>query len=442
MRISQGRRGAVLILVLLLLTLTVTLVLALSREVSVEAAVAGQALDEIELRALAASAVERALAEVALDRDQPATLLSPWRDDEARFRAVPHGAGKFWLINCEQDPGDGRELRYGVKDEASKLNINAATVEQLLALPGMTEDAADGIIDWRDEDEDPQPYGAEASYYAAIVPPYVPKNGPIESLDELLRVRGIDAAMLWGEDRNRNGLLDPGEDDGDGSFPPDDADGLLDRGIAEYLTVFSREPNQTPDGRARLLWSDATLADVEDRLTEAGMTGAAFNRLRQLKLSNAQVQSLGAFMAFPEVDEMAAAIIFDEIAVVDTPYFSGRINPATASRPVLMGLPGMEEADVDAIMARRLESGADLTSPGWLLRAIPRQKLQSIADLVTSRADQFTVHAVATLDRRPARFARVEVLVDRSFVPARILLWRDTTCLGFPLPGERGEGLP
>ena len=427
---------------LLLLTLTVTLVLSLSREVGVEAAVAGQALDDIELRALVSSAVERALAELALDRGQPATLLSPWRDDEARFRAAPHGAGKFWLLNAELDPGDGRELRYGIRDEASKLNINAATVDQLLALPGMTEEAADAIIDWRDSDDDPQPYGAEAAYYAAIVPPYTPKNGPFESLDELLRVRGVDAAMLWGEDRNRNGILDPGEDDGDRSFPPDDADGILDRGIAEFLTVFSREPNQTSDGRARVVWGSASVDELEDRLIEGGMGGAALDRLRQLKMSNIQVQSLGSLLAFPEIDEMAAAVIFEEIAVVDTPYFSGRINPNTAARPVLLGLPGLDEADVDAIMSRRLEANADLTTPGWLLRAIPRQKLQSIADLVTTRADQFTIQAVAALDRRPARFARVEVLVDRSFVPARILLWRDLTCLGFPLPGERGEGLP
>ena len=39
----------------------------------------------------------------------------------------------------------------------------------------------------------------------------------------------------------------------------------------------------------------------------------------------------------------------------------------------------------------------------------------------------------------PARF---EALLDRSHAPVRVMTWRDTTALGFPLPGERGESLP
>lgn len=439
---AARRRGAVLILVLLLLTLTVTLVLGLAREVKVEVAVAGQAVDEAELRALAQSAVERALAEVCADRYAPATLLSPWRDDEARFRGAPHGAGRFWLLLSEPDPGDARELRFGVRDEAGKLNVNAATREQLLQVPGITEDAVDGILDWRDEDEEALEFGAEAPYYAALDPPYLPKNGPIEALEELLRVKGVDAAILWGEDRNRNGILDPGEDDGDESFPPDDMDGLLDRGLSDYLTVYSRELNRTLDGRARLVWSQATVEDLTARLTEAGLAEGPLNRLRQLKVTGQEVQGLGQLIAGPEFDEAAATIVLDELSVLEAESNVGRINVNTAPREVLLGLPGLEAGDVESILARRLEGGADLTSPAWLLRAIPPPKLQAIADLVTTRAEQFTVHAAVCLDHRPARFMRVEVVIDRGFVPARIVTWKDLTGLGFPLPGERGTELP
>jgi DNA uptake protein ComE-like DNA-binding protein len=450
----------VLILVLLILVAVSALALSLAREVRVELALASGASDAVRLRALADSAIEAAMAEVRADEEPGDDLRAPWRDDEARFRGAQLGGGRYWLLLAEPDPGDGRPVRYGIRDEASKLNVNVATRGQLLALPGITEDAADGIIDWRDGDDDISEFGAEATYYASLEQPYKPKNGFIETLDELLRVRGIDAAMLYGEDRNRNGELDPGEDDGDGSFPPDDADGLLDLGLVDYLTVFSQELDRTADGRDRLSWSDASPQDIDQRLAQAGVNEAARNRLVFLKGSGNEVQSRGQLVGFPEVDEAAAAAILDEITLAQSSqgqgggegegqgggasasFVPGRINVNTAPREVLAGLPGLEEADVEAILSARLEAGEDgLASPAWLLRVISRQKFQAVADLVTTRSEQFTVHAVALLDDRP-RFLRVEAVIDRNYVPFRVMLWRDVTGLGFPFPQERGEDLP
>jgi hypothetical protein len=72
---------------------------------------------------------------------------------------------------------------------------------------------------------------------------------------------------------------------------------------------------------------------------------------------------------------------------------------------------------------------------------IEGQSFVGIVDRITTRSLQFSVHAVALLDDRP-RFRRVEVLIDRGFVPVRLILVRDLTGLGFPFPGERGEDLP
>ena len=64
--------------------------------------------------------------------------------------------------------------------------------------------------------------------------PYRCKNGPLDSIEELLLVKGVTMGLLFGNDRNRNGVLDPDEDDGSG---------VLDRGWAAYLTIHSREQN-------------------------------------------------------------------------------------------------------------------------------------------------------------------------------------------------------
>lgn len=441
-RPSRKKRGVVLILVLLILTLVVALALALARETGIEVHIARQKADAVRLRAMTGSAVERAMAAVRLDQLDGDTLFDAWRDDEALFAGFELDGGRAWLLVTEPDPGDGREVRYGVRDEASKLDVNIATRDQLLALPGITEEAADGIVDWIDEDEDVGEFGAESITYEALEVPYTAKNAPVESLDELLRVNGVDELMLYGEDRNRNGVLDPGEDDGDGSFPPDDADGELDRGLIDYLTVFARDLNRTQDNQARLVWNDASREEIEARLSAAGLSGDLVTTVGFVKLTASEIDTLGELVVrIGSTDADGMAIVLDELTVSSEDVLPGRINVNTAPREVLLGFPTMDEELVDAIMTYRSDPSANLTSPAWLLNVISPQEFAGIVDSATTRSYQFTVHAVALLDDRP-RFQRVEVLIDRSFVPVRVLLSRDVTTLGFPFPEERGEDLP
>ena len=42
--------------------------------------------------------------------------------------------------------------------------------------------------------------GAENDFYQNLTPPYFAKNAPIENLDELLKVRGINEKNLYGND--------------------------------------------------------------------------------------------------------------------------------------------------------------------------------------------------------------------------------------------------
>lgn len=439
---NPRERGVILVLVLILLVAVTALALTLAQEARVEVAVAAQRADALKLRALLDSAIELAMAEVRADQEAGDSLTAPWRDDQARFAELQLEGGRIWLLVTEPDPGDGREIRYGVRDEASKLDVNLATAEQLGAIPGITQEAVDGILDWRDEDDDVSDQGAEAGYYSTLDPPYTPKNAPIESLDELLRIRGIDAAMLYGEDRNRNGLLDPGEDDGDGSFPPDDADGFLDRGLIDYLTVFSRELNRTQDGRARLQWSGASPDEVEQRLTAGGASAGYAQRVRQSMLGpGGQVSTLAEILLRVGPAETAdIAVLLDQITVFEGDQLPGRINVNTCPRELLLGLE-LEEEQVDAILERRLQADQNLSSPAWLSEVLDYPVFAQLADRITTRSDQFTVHAVALLDDRP-RFMRAEVLIDRSFVPVRVVIRRDLTPLGFPIPEVRGEELP
>lgn len=79
---------------------------------------------------------------------------------------------------------------------SSSGNIDAVVKDRCLRLFEVLEIAnphtkLDAIIDWLDPDDDPQPAGAENSYYQFLDPPGYCKNAALDSLDELQQVAGI-----------------------------------------------------------------------------------------------------------------------------------------------------------------------------------------------------------------------------------------------------------
>lgn len=96
---------------------------------------------------------------------------------------------------------NGASLAVQIEDERGKIPLNAIDPEEtrrMFAILGMQGDALDAVtdafLDWRDEDQDVRPHGAEAAYYAPLG--LHPRNGAFRSLDELLGVRGMTPAML------------------------------------------------------------------------------------------------------------------------------------------------------------------------------------------------------------------------------------------------------
>jgi general secretion pathway protein K len=63
-------------------------------------------------------------------------------------------------------------------------------------------DIVDAIRDWIDEDDEITGFGAESMYYEALEQPYPCKNGPLDSLDELLQIRGVSRELYDGTDED------------------------------------------------------------------------------------------------------------------------------------------------------------------------------------------------------------------------------------------------
>lgn len=247
---NSQRGGFVLILVLVLVSALALAVHTFS-SLAVGDLVAGtNGLQQVRRRHLAESAIE--FAAVSIVSSQSAVLVKPQQ------LSFPDGSeGRFLLLSGLSAAGGSPE--YGLQNECSKLNLHTLSLrlsrrkqsrDRLLALPGMTPVIADSIIDWIDEDHDESEFGAEASWYLTRSPPAYPANRPLRTLSELLQVRGMTPELLWGEDANGNGILDPEEDDGEASLPADNADGILDAGLSQWLTLQSAESGLDLNGNA------------------------------------------------------------------------------------------------------------------------------------------------------------------------------------------------
>ena len=249
------RSGSVLVGLLWCLTLVSVVVISVLHSSQMDSQVVKNQGDRIQAHYLALAGVEKAKAllfQDAITRKRAAQNHSgELYDSQRHFRDVRLGRGTFAVFH-QGDSEQGTARRFGISDEESRLNINEATAEDIGKLRLMTPDVVAAIIDWRDTDNAVTPGGAESEYYMSLQPPYLPSNAPFETVRELLMVRGVTHQLLLGEDDNDNGILDPEEDDGSESFPPDNHDGVLDRGWAASLTVKSQVGNTDAAGQSRI----------------------------------------------------------------------------------------------------------------------------------------------------------------------------------------------
>jgi len=308
------RRGLILPVVLVLTGLLAVTLAGFLFHVRAEVAGAQAQRDAQQARLTAESALEEVMYVLRRAQGDP----SQWFDVPDRFRHAlvwseafdrdndpvrkmgsrkevleagrPAEAWRYSVVATNLD-GLPDTLRYGVTPEASKLNLNTAEESELerlllkLLLDMGVENAPEllaTLFDWIDEDDETRPGGAENDYYVTLDSPYRAKNGPLATLEELLFVKGWNAALLYGEDTNRNGILDPNENDGSASPPVyDNGDGILQRGIAPYVTVWTTEP--TADGQGRTARVDLNTAPAVVLAALEGMTAEAADALVALR---------------------------------------------------------------------------------------------------------------------------------------------------------------
>jgi type II secretory pathway component PulK len=280
---TDKRRGVVLIIVLVVVTILLLIgyqYLNLMNAENSSAVVSGRLAQS---RHLADSGVHYASFVLAfpqtMNLSDTAESYRPWsgllydNHEAFHYRPIngPNGVKGYFSIVALRDPlsdemAATQGYRFGVEDENGKINLNAARklmdqdpqaasfIETMIkAIPTINEEQATAVLNWT------KAGGTEdASYYSGLG--YTEKMGPYDSTDELLMVKGWTPRQLYGNDRNRNGRLDPEEDDGTGQ---------VDYGLQKYFTTYSRELNVDSTGQQRINLMQPDLNQLKTQLDAA-----------------------------------------------------------------------------------------------------------------------------------------------------------------------------
>jgi type II secretory pathway component PulK len=225
----RGEEGVALILALLCVVLLSAIVVEYAYETQVEASLTTNSQDDFEAYVAAKSGVAAGMGMLEGDLVESAASvgsqpLNQETLDQLKEGQLPSGAEAdtmldMWAQGVPHQKMNNAILQCHIADEYGKINLNAlVTTNQegqpqvneplaealrvLFSLCEVEEDPTDRIIDWLDPDDDAGPNGAESDVYSGIEPPLACKNGPMDSLEELLLIPGITPELYF--DLNRD----------------------------------------------------------------------------------------------------------------------------------------------------------------------------------------------------------------------------------------------
>jgi general secretion pathway protein K len=198
----QNSEGIALIMVLWVIAILSVIVLEFCFAMRTEVNIVKSFKEETQLYAIAEGGIHRAIAELVY-KHHPVIQL--WRKTTKPEEIPPERRewmtdGRPYLIDFDQGVCEIR-----IMSEAGKVDINTVsepTLRKIIGefLEGEQRDVVvDSILDWKDTDDFHRINGAENEYYQSLKEPYNCKNGPLDSIEELLLIRGITSDLFYGK---------------------------------------------------------------------------------------------------------------------------------------------------------------------------------------------------------------------------------------------------
>jgi len=271
----EDQRGVALVLTLLVLTLLVVTGLEMNRAVRVEATLAENFRDLTQASCIAQSGVE--VARALIQNDNP--VYDGPDESWAQFENLALLSSGFFPAGSFSGRIADENSRFNpnrLLDSYGNVNLKKREqLDRLLSLLGHPADWVEALLDWMDPDDQPRPGGAEREFYLSKKKPHPAKNGPLDSLEELLLIKGVDPFLLYGGE-GKEGLKDYLTVHSDGRININTASPAMimslspkiDQTMAQAVIAYRREKSfQNPEALRSLPGWDAVYPSISSEIT-------------------------------------------------------------------------------------------------------------------------------------------------------------------------------
>ncbi len=245
----RDQQGMALLITLLTISLLVAVTIQFHKTTWQQFLVSNNYKVGRQLETIADSGVNIALALLEYDgnKNQTDSFFDDWATlDRENFEGLfPSGtlylkvvdlSGRLQINSLVQKTGGETEAGGGTNTEIEVRQMFLRLLQSgLFSVEDETEarSIVDALVDWIDEDDTESDLGAESSYYQSLEQPYSCRNGPVRYIEELLLVKGISPALLFGSG-DKKGLADYVTVNGD--------DGKVNLNTAPLLVIKSFDP--------------------------------------------------------------------------------------------------------------------------------------------------------------------------------------------------------
>jgi general secretion pathway protein K len=250
-----------------------------------------------QLGAIADSGVNIALALLEHDGEENEfdSFFDSWAtfDQESFSGLFPSGSLRLQVVDLSgrlqiNSLVRGSSEVPGTGGDTTENEIREILLRLLLSGDFVVEDETeartiiDALVDWIDADDQELDLGAESSFYQSLEKSYSCRNGPVRYMEELLLVKGISPALLFGSEGKK--------------------------GLASYLTVHG------DDGKVNLGTAPLLLIKSMDTLINDDL----LKKLDEYRRAKENEESLAGSTWYKGIDGWPGDIVINETLLTST----------------------------------------------------------------------------------------------------------------------------
>jgi general secretion pathway protein K len=239
-KMKEGRKhnqyGSALIVVLWVVCLLSILVGSFAFDAHVEARITSYFRKRTKAEWLAKSGIEVATMLMIKSADVKSSTTARDKDKDDRwYESAQRLSEGLAVRGLREKLGEG-EIELDIIPEPARRNVNLLDTDGwkgVLDVAGVPEEMWEDLINaalyWVGKTADDK--AQTEDYYAALIPPYRARRGPIDTVGELLLVKGFDRAILYG------GTIKTGHEK-EGLADDEKEEPMIVTGIDDMLTTY------------------------------------------------------------------------------------------------------------------------------------------------------------------------------------------------------------